>query len=164
MRHECANGPAGHVYLIRHLDSGLFKIGLSESPQRRFTQINAEHGGRCELVHAIPTDLPRRLERELHARYAGHRVAGEWFHLPPACVREVRAISEMCYDEFEPALKARNSRRGVYVVIPREYAEALRALTKGNDHHLMDRSLSFMVKLAVRGFLASKSAPAGDNP
>lgn len=81
------------------------KIGSSVDPRSRIT---AFRSGDDETIQ--PEDLDRenlecigwirgwhdmnqrRLERKMHAKFAAHQVAGEWFHKSPQLVSEIKAL------------------------------------------------------------------------
>ncbi len=70
------------VYLFR-ADGGFYKIGQSESPQRRVADF-AHLPFNVELVHKIATDDPGWLEGIFHKTHQHCRVQGEWFKLTAA--------------------------------------------------------------------------------
>lgn len=79
-----------HVYLARSDDAPqLVKIGISGDLPARMREL------RCVAVATIerPYREAAELERDLHARFAADRVAGEWFWYTPA----IRAV----VDELE---------------------------------------------------------------
>ncbi len=77
------------VYLIR---AGRFlKIGMSENPDRRAGELNTpDEPVVLRRVGVHGRAAARALERELHARFAAHRIRGEWF----ADVAEIHAEFE----------------------------------------------------------------------
>jgi hypothetical protein len=67
------------AYVVRSPRTGLAKIGMSESPIKRLTEIqivNAEHLSLEALVHGA------WIEGALHDALAEHRRHGEWFDVP----------------------------------------------------------------------------------
>jgi hypothetical protein len=78
----------GHwVYLIGWEAERLLKIGMSNSPIERANRLRYETGGDLELLQVRYcgrfVHQSRRVERDLHERYAAHRVVGEWFEDVP---------------------------------------------------------------------------------
>ncbi len=70
--------PRGFVYLIGH-DSAL-KIGWTEKhpSKRRFAQLQTATEKTLDIIGYVLGTLED--ERELHHRFAAHRIRGEWFH------------------------------------------------------------------------------------
>lgn len=67
----------GWVYCIRDDVSAAVKIGFSENPARRLSQIQTSSATRLRMVGAIQT--ARAFERYLHLENARRRLTGEWF-------------------------------------------------------------------------------------
>ena len=71
----------GHVYLMR-ADRDRYKIGRTNSPQRRHREVALNVPYRTELVHTIATDDPSGIERYWHRRFESRRISGtEFFNL-----------------------------------------------------------------------------------
>lgn len=71
--------PSGFVYLARCGD--LVKIGASKHPKSRVCQLSSNLKMKHVLLVAIPAKDHYLLERQLHARFRGQRVRGEYFRL-----------------------------------------------------------------------------------
>ncbi|MBD8890987.1 GIY-YIG nuclease family protein [Roseibium litorale] len=85
--------PLGYVYMQRHgLD---YKIGLTNSLNRRGRQIQIELPQEIELVHSILTDDPAGIEAYWHKRFAAKRTRGEWFKLSKAEVAAFKRWSKI---------------------------------------------------------------------
>ncbi len=63
------------VYFMWDNDTGQIKIGQSKNPESRLRDIRAERPN-TELLTYLPD---HSLERELHIRFSGLRMDGEWF-------------------------------------------------------------------------------------
>lgn len=78
----------GWVYFIRAGLAGPIKIGRSHRPHARLDDLQASSAEQLELLLAI--DGGAALERELHERFAAHRLRGEWFAPAPALLHYIR--------------------------------------------------------------------------
>jgi hypothetical protein len=80
---ELLRYPAGeYVYLIHDMEvTGYYKIGRTDNPSRRLTQFGVQLPFRVGVVHIIPTNDSKTLERQLHEHFKSQRARGEWFNL-----------------------------------------------------------------------------------
>jgi hypothetical protein len=69
------------IYFITAREIGRVKIGYSASPRHRFSKIQSDSPVRLALERICDGDTAE--EARLHARFAAHRIAGEWFNLAP---------------------------------------------------------------------------------
>lgn len=76
------------VYLIGSPDSPLVKIGWSDNPERRLRDLQAGSPVLLQLLAVF--EGGHLIEAELHRRFAGKRMHGEWFDLGPDPVGAVR--------------------------------------------------------------------------
>lgn len=70
------------VYLIEDPANGLVKIGVSDTPHRRFGYLQSAQQERLYLRHEHDAGSRAeafRIERAAHAALASRRVKGEWF-------------------------------------------------------------------------------------
>lgn len=67
------------VYFVRCGDR--IKIGYSENVTKRMASLASAFASPLTLLATMPG--PPSLERELHAKFAAHRVRGEWFRRAP---------------------------------------------------------------------------------
>ena len=70
-----------HVYVIRRPDTHEIKIGISLDPAKRLASHQSSHARPLELLLSFAGGEPA--ERALLARFAGHRLNGEWFRECP---------------------------------------------------------------------------------
>jgi hypothetical protein len=86
------------------------KIGVSNDPTRRCTDLNLSVPFQCNLLAVRPCDSPkdsRCLERAYHLAQKEHKVKGEWFRRSPeidALIAEARETAER-YLYVEPIEK-----------------------------------------------------------
>jgi hypothetical protein len=71
----------GYVYLIK--SGANWKIGKSNHPGRRESELSIQLPEKAELIHEIQTDDPFGIESYWHKRFAEKRLNGEWFNLSP---------------------------------------------------------------------------------
>ncbi len=83
-----------YVYLLHDSASGLYKIGFTKHPDQRILDIEHEFNVDLDYVCTIETDNMRRLEEELHKKYAKKRLEGEWFDLDEAEVEYITGLSK----------------------------------------------------------------------
>ena len=76
------------IYFIRAPNA--VKIGMAKDPNRRLMVLQTSHPDELELV--ATREGGRALEAEYHARYAEHRVRGEWFEPAPAILSEIERL------------------------------------------------------------------------
>lgn len=62
---KCQVSNQNTLYILKCLDTGLIKIGITNSLDKRISKI----GGNLEYLHHITLENPRQLELELHERY-----------------------------------------------------------------------------------------------
>ncbi len=69
----------GYVYLMR--SGKRYKIGKTESLEKRFAGLSAQVSHELLQVHAMATDDPSGIEAYWHNRFKAARKHGEWFEL-----------------------------------------------------------------------------------
>lgn len=69
------------LYVIRQLETGFCKIGISKNPDSRVKelQVASPYKLRVSLIVSINIGTAKRLEQELHDYFKKFRVSGEWF-------------------------------------------------------------------------------------
>lgn len=86
--HFASVDAGGSVYFIRSGLDGPIKIGRSRRPYARLDDLQATSAERLDLLLIL--DGGAALERDLHARFAEHRLHGEWFEPAPTLLRYLR--------------------------------------------------------------------------
>ena len=76
------DGKPGFVYLMKEVESGLYKIGSSINPKDRVRSVAHERGATIKLLKAFPCQDMGFTERSLHKKYDYYRREGEMFELP----------------------------------------------------------------------------------
>ncbi len=78
------------VYFIAD-EYGNVKIGYAVCVGYRLSCLQTGNASELTLLAEIPGGGPP-LERELHERFAEHRVRGEWFRLTPEIVEYIKSV------------------------------------------------------------------------
>jgi hypothetical protein len=71
---------AGYIYIIEAAN-GLYKIGQSKKPKRRFQTLEMASPVRLHLLKKFEVDNMLAAEFALHERFEERRIKGEWFRL-----------------------------------------------------------------------------------
>lgn len=71
----------GYVYVILNPELEHYKVGVSQDVSKRLAELQTGSSVALEVLMSIETSDPYSLEKELHARFAGKRLSGEWFKL-----------------------------------------------------------------------------------
>ena len=80
----------GFVYVIKLGETGFFKIGRSNNPDRRiWKEISPVLPVEPEIILTIETGDMVKLEKKLHQRFADKRQNGEWFTLSDEDIKEI---------------------------------------------------------------------------
>lgn len=112
-----------YVYAVEAVESGRVKIGIAEDPAKRLQGHQVSSPERLRLLKVVPGD--RKLERELHRRFADSRLHGEWF----APTLEISAWLSEATSGFEPLDTAsRHLLRAKTSLVRRRCDESLPAL------------------------------------
>jgi len=87
-----ASDRSGYVYVIEAVNVGIYKIGMSIHPKKRFKVLSKKVPLDMRLLHTIHTDDRHNLEHELHEKYSHCRVNREWFKLSQEELDEILAM------------------------------------------------------------------------
>jgi len=79
--------PTGYVYMVK--SGKYYKIGKTNSIDRRQYEIGLQLAEGLKPIHSIETDDPSGIEAYWHNRFKEKRMNGEWFNLD---ARDVRAF------------------------------------------------------------------------
>lgn len=80
---------AQSVYFISD-EHGNVKIGYATSVQARFGELQVANASELTILLEIPGG--RKVEAELHTKFAEHRVRGEWFKLVPEILDYIASV------------------------------------------------------------------------
>ena len=77
--------PAGYLYMVDDAATGMSKIGITNNPARRLSELQMLLGRNLSFIGIKRVNNARAVESALHTRFAGQNVASaygrEWFHL-----------------------------------------------------------------------------------
>lgn len=77
------------VYIAK--SKGFYKIGVSETPEKRVAQLQCGNPFRIKLLETYDVGRPsRNVEEELHKKYSNSRVRLEWFNLTNNQLDEIK--------------------------------------------------------------------------
>ena len=82
------NMPTGFVYMMK--SGKYYKIGKTNSIDRRQYEIGLQLAEGLKPIHSIETDDPSGIETYWHNRFKDKRMNGEWFNLDASDVRAFR--------------------------------------------------------------------------
>ena len=81
-----------YVYLIQSLESGYYKIGVSNNPQKRIKQLQTGNPTVLRLIYTFESEYSHQIESFFHKRFSYCRKEGEWFDLD--IINEVNFLDE----------------------------------------------------------------------
>lgn len=82
----------GYVYLLKS-EAGHYKIGRSVNPESRHKTFGIQLPFRVSYECLIKTENMKRLEAELHEKFAHKRLDGEWFDLSTEDIEYIKGIA-----------------------------------------------------------------------
>ena len=74
---------------------GFYKIGITSNVVKRVETLQMGNPFIIKIIMFRPMIHAKRVEHELHRRYAGYNVSGEWFRLTDNEVSEIITIGEL---------------------------------------------------------------------
>ncbi len=69
------------IYLIKSLDDGSYKIGVSNNPDKRIKQLQTGNPSELQILCVYESEIAFKIERVLHNTYGIDKRQGEWFDL-----------------------------------------------------------------------------------
>lgn len=73
--------PSCFVYFILAVETRRVKVGMAADPIERLYALQTGCPEELRLLAYVPSDDPKRLEGDLHAKFRRHHVRGEWYAL-----------------------------------------------------------------------------------
>lgn len=93
------------IYLIKSLNEGLYKIGVSKNPNKRLKEVQTGNPSPVEIVQLYETDNAYKIESTLHNRYSHYNTHGEWFELS---IKEEVNFIDVCLQIEKNILSLKN--------------------------------------------------------
>jgi|HubBroStandDraft_5_1064220.scaffolds.fasta_scaffold68739_3 hypothetical protein len=81
---------AGYVYFIGSHTFGWYKIGKAVKPTVRLSDIGILLPFRIQAIAIWQFANYSMMEQEIHRKYAGHRINGEWFGFDDDMVKQIK--------------------------------------------------------------------------
>lgn len=81
------------IYLIKSLNEGVYKIGVSKNPWKRLQEVQTGNPSPIEILYLYETENAYKIETALHNRYSHFNTHGEWFELS---IKEDFSFLETC--------------------------------------------------------------------
>lgn len=89
---ELEQDRSGFVYLLM-TETGRYKIGRTNNPERRKTEFEKILSVKVELVCVIACENMWHLEEDLHYKFSTKRQEGEWFDLSPEDIECIKVMA-----------------------------------------------------------------------
>ncbi len=91
----------GYIYLIQaDLPDNPCKIGKSKNVPNRMKLFGVKLPFDFQLLHIIPCLNHSKVEKDLHERFGGKRINGEWFNLDQQDILDIKSIANCVADEL----------------------------------------------------------------
>ncbi len=74
----------GYIYIIKHKNANLYKIGCTKDINKRTRHLNNIAGG-IVIKYIIEIESYKEEEKRLHRIFSNNRKDGEWFNLNEKC-------------------------------------------------------------------------------
>jgi hypothetical protein len=69
------------IYLIKSLNEGVYKIGVSKSPNTRLQAVQTGNPSEVQILQIFESEHAYKIETALHNRYSHYNTHGEWYEL-----------------------------------------------------------------------------------
>jgi hypothetical protein len=92
------------VYLIcaEYEDTNLYKIGYTRRTiEERIKELKTGNGSNIYIVDSFKSKWGTKIEANLHRRYFGKKVDGEWFLLDKLDLTDFKFACKQCHDNLE---------------------------------------------------------------
>lgn len=81
------------IYLIKSLNEGVYKIGVSKDPNKRISQLQTGNSSPLEIMVLYESNNAYKIEKALHRRFYHLNEKGEWFNLSQ---NEAHSFLDLC--------------------------------------------------------------------
>lgn len=81
------------IYLIKSLNEGVYKIGVSKNPNKRLNDLQTGNPSPIKILYLYESKNAYKIEKVLHNRYSHFNTHLEWFELS---IKEEVTFLETC--------------------------------------------------------------------
>jgi len=81
------------IYLIKSLNEGVYKIGVSKNPNKRLNDLQTGNPSPIKILYLYESENAYKIEKALHNRYSHFNTHLEWFELS---IKEEITFLETC--------------------------------------------------------------------
>jgi hypothetical protein len=94
------------IYLIKSLNEGVYKIGVSKNPNKRLSELQTGNPYPIEILYLYESNMAYKIESVLHNRYSHFNTQLEWFELS---IKEEVSFLETCASIENMLVELKNS-------------------------------------------------------
>ncbi|NRA92146.1 MAG: GIY-YIG nuclease family protein [Psychroserpens sp.] len=84
--------PNSNLYIIKIESKNIYKIGVSQNPQRRFRDIENSMPYYVEVVFNEYIDNAYKIEEQVHDKYKNKHIKSEWFKLSNEDINQILCV------------------------------------------------------------------------
>lgn len=82
-----------YVYLIKSMEEGYYKIGISSNVGRRINELQTGNSAELKLIDTYQSEHANMIEKYLHKHFTYTNKVGEWFDLD---IVEIASFRNTC--------------------------------------------------------------------